>query len=183
LVADVLKGAAQAEARQPLCFPVGSVGVFLRQSPFEPLSFASLENLTLETVFLVILASGRRSSEVCALSCSKAEVAFKADGSMSLYFLPEFQAKDQRPSDRSPFVIIRFLVDLASPEKPDFLNCPVRSLRYYRRHLSDIVYNTVLREFPPSAAEVGSYIYRSAIFRVFNEFLWCLPAVLYSELA
>jgi hypothetical protein len=28
LVADVLKGAAQAEARQPLRFPVGSVGVF-----------------------------------------------------------------------------------------------------------------------------------------------------------
>jgi hypothetical protein len=38
-------------------------------------------------------------------------------------------------------------------------------------------------EFPPSAAEVGSYIYRSAIFRVFNEFLWCLPVVLLSELA
>jgi hypothetical protein len=60
-------------------------------------------------------------------------------------FLPEFQAKNQRPADRSPFVIIRFLVDLASPEEPDFLNCPVRSLRYYRRRLSDIVYNTVLR--------------------------------------
>jgi hypothetical protein len=106
----------------------------LRQSPVEPLSFASLENLTLE-------------------------VAFEADGSMSLYFLPEFQAKDQRPSDRSPFVIIRFLVNLASPEEPDFLNCPVRSLRYYRRRLSDIVYNTVLRADGRAARIRESYLF------------------------
>jgi hypothetical protein len=136
LVAGVLKGAAQAEARQPRRLPLWDLSVvleFLRQNPFEPLSSASLENLTLKTVFLVMLASGRRASEVCAFSGAEADVAFEADGSMSLSFLPEFQAKNQRPGDRSPFVIIRSLVDLVSPEEPDFLNCPVRSLRYYRR--------------------------------------------------
>jgi hypothetical protein len=80
-----------------------------------------------------MLASGRRASEVCALWGSDAVVAFEADGSMSLSFLPEFQAKNQRPGDRSPVIIIRALIGLVSSEEPDSLNCPVWSLRYYRR--------------------------------------------------
>ena len=36
--------------------------------PFEPILRCSMENLTLKTVFLVALASGRRRSELCALS-------------------------------------------------------------------------------------------------------------------
>jgi hypothetical protein len=52
---------------------------------------------------------------------------------MSLSFLPEFRAKGQRPGDRSPSIIIRSLAGIVSPDEPDFLNCPVRALKFYRR--------------------------------------------------
>ena len=41
---------------------------YLLKEPFEHISMCSLENLTLKTVFLVTLASGRRRSEIHALS-------------------------------------------------------------------------------------------------------------------
>jgi hypothetical protein len=141
LVASVLKGAAQVEARQPRCVPLGDLSVvleILRQSPFKPLSYAAFENLALKTVFLVRLASGRRASEVCALSGSDAVVAFEADGSRSPSFLPEFQAMKQRPGDRSPVIIIHSLIYLVASEEPDFLNGPVWSLRYYRRRMRKV---------------------------------------------
>jgi hypothetical protein len=61
------------------------------------------------------------------------DVAFESDGSISLSFLPEFLAKNQRPGDRFPTIIIRSLVDVFYPEEPDFLNCPVRALKYYQK--------------------------------------------------
>ena len=43
---------------------------FLKGAPFEPLEEASLENLTRKTGFLIVLDSGRRSSEVHSFSVS-----------------------------------------------------------------------------------------------------------------
>jgi hypothetical protein len=37
--------------------------------------------------------------------------------------------------------------------------------------------------FPPSAAEVGSFLHRSALFRVFGAFMECLSAVFLSGFA
>jgi hypothetical protein len=93
----------------------------------------ALAQATVKTAFLVLLASGRRASEVTGLSGLSSDVAFEADGSVSLRFLPEFRAKNQRPSDPSPVVIIPPLSRLVDASEPDYVNCPVRALRVYRK--------------------------------------------------
>lgn len=62
--------------------------------------------LTLKTVFLVALASGRRASEVNALSGLSEDVAYERDGTLVLKFLPEFRAKNQADADSSPVIRI-----------------------------------------------------------------------------
>jgi hypothetical protein len=135
-VADVIRGVSQREARVPRRVPAWDLGVvlsFLQGSRFEPLSSAPLARVCVKTAFLVLLASGRRSSEVTALSGLDSDVALEADGSMSLRFLPEFQAKNQRPGDRSPVILIKPLAWILASNDPDLVNCPVRCLQVYRR--------------------------------------------------
>ena len=52
----------------------------LKKSPFEPMS-CSLKCLTQKTVFLIALASGRRRSEIHALSATSGSVKFSTDTS------------------------------------------------------------------------------------------------------
>ena len=49
-------------------WPLEAVLIFLKGEPFEPLSHASDTNVLLKTLLLVLLASGRRSSEIANLS-------------------------------------------------------------------------------------------------------------------
>ena len=66
----------------------------LKESPFELMSSCSLKCLTQKTVFLMALASGRRSNEIHALSASSGSVNFSADKSLvKLHFFPGFLAK------------------------------------------------------------------------------------------
>ena len=63
----------------------------LKESPFEPMSSCSLKCLTQKTVFLIALASGRRRSNIHALSASSGSVNFSADkSSVKLHFSPDF---------------------------------------------------------------------------------------------
>jgi hypothetical protein len=133
-VTDVLKGVAQRQARTPVRVPAWDLSLvleFLRSSRFEPLASAPLRLVIVKTAFLVLLASGRRASEVNGLSGRSSDIAFESDGSISLRFLPEFRAKNQRPGDVSPVLVIRPLSDLVSLDDPDCWNCPVRALRFY----------------------------------------------------
>ena len=57
-----------------------------RGPPWEPLVSASLADLALKAVFLVTLASGRRCSEVHALSSLDSDVSYEADGSVLFVF-------------------------------------------------------------------------------------------------
>ena len=112
----------------PLLGPLGS-----SPSPYEPLKQSSLKHLTLKTAFLVSLASGRRCSKVHTLSGLPGDVAFKPDGSMSLWFLPDFLAKHQLPGSPSPVMCIKSLSSILAPDDEDHLLCPVRALRAYRK--------------------------------------------------
>jgi hypothetical protein len=85
----------------------------------------------MKTFFLVCLALGRRVSEVHGLSGLPSDVAFEADGSVSVRFLPEFVAKNQVPGDPSPVLFIRPLSSILPPNDPDMVNCPVRALSIY----------------------------------------------------
>lgn len=152
VVADVIKGAALRAARAPVRVPAWDlflVLAFLRQAPFEPLESASWTDLSLKTVFLVALASGRRVSEVHGLSGLPADVAFEADGSMSLSFLPEFLAKNQVPGDPSPILSIRSLSDILPTGDPDIVNCPVRALKAYLDKSRSRRSNSLRRLFLP----------------------------------
>ena len=69
----------------------------LKESSFEPMSSCSLKCLTKKTIFLIALASGRRRSEIHALSASSGSVNFSVDR-VKLHFIPGFLAKNQVPS-------------------------------------------------------------------------------------
>ena len=101
---------------------------FLKDPPFEPLSSASLEDLTHKVVVLVALACGRRCSELHALAVGDHLTLSRAGA--TLYFRPGFLAKNERSSfTASPI----FLPDIAigSSVSEDRFWCPVRALRYY----------------------------------------------------
>ena len=134
ILRDLIRGASIREARSPRRLPAWDLFLVLsslRETPYEPLFSSDLKSLTCKTVFLIALASGRRASEVCNLSGLSSDIATQQDGSFVLKFLPEFLAKNQDPSDPSPFIIIRPLTDFLCPDDPDLKLCPVRSLKRY----------------------------------------------------
>ncbi|XP_070207779.1 uncharacterized protein [Littorina saxatilis] len=134
VIAAVIKGAALKEVRSRLPAPKWDlflVLAFLRSAEFEPLSESSLYNLTRKTLFLVLLATARRGSEVHALSGLPGDILFESDGSVSLRFRPDFLAKNQAPGQASPLVRVKALTNALAPDDPDSVNCPVRALRLY----------------------------------------------------
>ena len=136
IITNVLKGIALQSVKDKKRLPawdVRAVLSYLLSASFEPLSQASLKNLTMKTCFLVALASGRRASEILAFSGIPGDLAFEKDGSISLAFLPEFLAKNQNPQDISPNVSIKRLDNFCGPKEPDAQNCPVRALKMYRK--------------------------------------------------
>jgi hypothetical protein len=104
-VSNLLKGLAQRQAREPRRVPTWDLGVvlsYLRSSVFEPLGSVPLAQVTSKAIFLVVLASGHRASEVTGLSGLSPDVALSWMGpfpsvfywsfgpriSLSLSFLP-----------------------------------------------------------------------------------------------
>ena len=109
---------------------------YLRSSPFEPLSSASLRDLTRKTLFLLSLATAKRVGELQALS---RRVSFSSS-SAGLSYVPEFVAKTEsaiRPLPRS--FEVKSLGDFAAGLPEDLLLCPVRSLSAYLTRTSGIV--------------------------------------------
>ena len=104
----------------------------LTRSPFEPMNEATLEYVTKKTVFLVALGSGRRRSEIHAMSADKDCLRFAADKSkVTLLTSPGFLAKNQPPDFESPQVVIPALSPQFDRGEPERLLCPVRALRFY----------------------------------------------------
>ena len=105
----------------------------LSKAPFEPLTEITLQRLTLKTFFLVLLASGRRRSDVHALDVSRVEFN-DHDGSVTLYpardFLPKTKAATEGSAAFSP-IIIPSLTDMVGQNEPDACLCPVRALSEY----------------------------------------------------
>ena len=134
LLHDVARGLSLREARQPCRTPSWDLFVVLdalRRPPFEPLHSVSFKFLTMKTAFLLSLASGRRRSEIHALSGAKHDIAFLKDKSIQPKFLPEFLAENQCQGDPSPLVLVRSLSAILSRDDQDRLICPVRCLCFY----------------------------------------------------
>ena len=62
-------------------------------------------------------------------------MVFEPDGSMSLWFLPDFLARNQLPGSPSPVISIKSLSSILAPDDEDRLLCPVRALRAYRKRM------------------------------------------------
>ena len=119
----------------------------LTKAPFEPLNEASLKHLTFKTVFLMALASGKRRSEIHAWVFKN--IRTQADGSkVSMYPSPSFLSKNQLardgPSSVAPVVIPALAPTLDRSLKEDRTLCPVRALKYYLDHTSQLRQNKEL---------------------------------------
>ncbi len=107
----------------------------LSRHPFEPIINCSLKFLTYKTVFLIALASGRRRSEIHALSADDACVSFTHDESaVELHTFPGFLAKNQLPSVAHTSLHIPSLP--RETESTNCVLCPVRALKSYLRRVS-----------------------------------------------
>ena len=104
----------------------------LTKAPWEPLSEISIKRLTLKTFFLLLLASGRRRSDLGAIDVSR--LAYAPDGSMILYpsrgFAPKTRAASEGDKAFSPITIPN-LDKFVGENEPDALLCPVRAVKSY----------------------------------------------------
>ena len=147
---DVIRAVALRRARQKTRIPAWDLRLvlsFLTGPQFEPLRSASLSDITRKTAFLVMLACGRRASEIHGLSGLSSDVLRERDGSFTLHFLPEFLAKNQAPESPSPSLRIRPLSHFADEEDADMRLCPVRALRAYLKRTRNRRSGTLRRLF------------------------------------
>ena len=121
---------------RPPSWDLPTVLNFLRSSPFEPLSSASLRDLTCKALFLIALATAKRVGELQALSRL---VSFSSSAA-GLSYVPEFVAKTEtatRPLPRS--FEVQSLGDFAAGLPEELLLCVVRSLSAYMTRTSQVV--------------------------------------------
>ena len=117
--------------RQKILVPQWDLGLVLSAfnvSPFEPADSVHIKFLSYKCCFLLALASGRRRSELHALSISDSCLRFNRDlSSVTLLTDPSFLAKNQIPDRGADPIVIPAL-----PSDSDSnLLCPVRILRIY----------------------------------------------------
>ena len=105
----------------------------LLKPPFEPIHACDLKSLTLKTVFLVALASGRRRSEIHALCFDSHHFRQNQDQSLlTLYPDLEFVAKNQVLDSVAEPIKLKAFTAVGS-EDFDRKLCPVRALLQYRK--------------------------------------------------
>ena len=127
ILSDVVRSFELKHPRTKAHFPKWDLALglsTLSSDLFEPLQSCGFKELTLKTVFLTALATGRRRSEIHAF-CST-DVQFSNE-SVSLCTFPGFLAKNQLPSVVSGPVSVPCL----SGQDVNPLLCPVRALRLY----------------------------------------------------
>ena len=135
LITSLIRGISQGSSARRVRVPAWDlflVLAHLRNPPFEPVNTINLKFLTLKTVFLVSLATGRRCSEIHALSGQGFDIKYDLkNNNYTLKFLPEFLAKNQAPDQLSPSLCILPLETILAPDDRDVTLCPVRALRRY----------------------------------------------------
>ena len=110
----------------------------LKRYPFEPLQVATIKYLTLKTVFLISLATGRRRSEIRAIAFKR--ITSTLVDNNQVYSLPlqvDFLTKNQLSSkelDLSKAILVPSLKETLGPDlwaSDDQFLCPVRALQIY----------------------------------------------------
>ncbi|XP_072166762.1 uncharacterized protein [Diadema setosum] len=101
----------------------------LSRAPFEPMHDSSLANLTIKTILLIAVASGRRRSFLHALSTKPGHIRWETNG-VRLIPHAKFLAKNQTMNSTPGEIFIPALKTLSSISQ-DKLWCPVRALKWY----------------------------------------------------
>ena len=122
----------------------------LSKPPFEPMAEAQLKWLTLKTVFLVTLASGKRRSEIHALVFNNIKYN-KSEDSYSLGICPSFVAKNQVTRKLNESLRSIKIIGLRKRVCPDMSQerslCPVRALSFYLDRTKSLRGNTQRKLF------------------------------------
>ena len=107
--------------------------IALTREPYEPIKLCAIMQLTLKTFFLILLASGRRRSEILAIDIRRTECA--QDGSLFLYpnlaFVPKTQAATEQGGTAFSPIKLTSLSGQLSKTDPDGFYCPVRAYHAY----------------------------------------------------
>ena len=99
ILADTVRSFELERPRVRTHFPKWDLAVVLSSlssTPFEPLDYCEFKELTLKTVFLTILASGRRRYEIHVLSCSNVQFT---DQAVDLLTFPGLLEKETSSPD------------------------------------------------------------------------------------
>lgn len=104
-----------------------TVLAYLKKAPFEPLEAATLRDAALKTAFLIAIASGRRCSEIHALTIGS-HIVWSNSG-VTMYFRPDFLAKNERSDFVAAPLFLPYITK--SKDRAKRLNCPVRALKWY----------------------------------------------------
>jgi integrase len=107
----------------------------LTRAPYEPLKDASMMHLTIKTVFLLLLASGRRRGEIHALDATRCQWS-EDHAQVLLYPVPGFIPKVPDAAEGRPRfqpICIKALTNLVGNDRgnPDRTLCPLRALSCY----------------------------------------------------
>jgi len=113
----------------------------LSQPPYEPMATASLEHITLKTVFLITLASAARRGEIHAMMV-KGIKHTQNWLEVTIPLNPDFLPKTYVPHKGTSVlqdIVIPSLKNIIGPDMPEEkLMCPVRALRFYLDRTSSI---------------------------------------------
>ena len=139
IILDLLqsfKVEAPCRSVRPPSWDLIKVLEYLHSPVFEPLSSASLCDLTHKTLFLVALATAKHVGELQALS----RIVSFSSSAAGLSYVPEFLAKTETAVHPLPHSFsIQSLGDFAAGLHEDLLLCPVRSLSDYVARTSRFV--------------------------------------------
>ena len=109
----------------------------LTQPPFESKEECTLKLLTLKTVFLLALASGKRHSKIHAWTYDRTlSPGDESSPTPSPSFIAKNQLAREGPQSISPVIIPSLKCDQDSP-KTDILICPVKAIKCYLDRTKD----------------------------------------------
>ncbi len=135
-ITSLLKSFSAERPRTVNTFPKWDVALILRtlnQAPYEPLHSASPLHLTRKTVFLLLLASARRVSDIHAIDPRRTVVKPEAIILQPILgYLPKAAATAEGLPRYSP-IVVRRLRNFAT-DAEDLKLCPVRAILEYERY-------------------------------------------------
>ncbi len=129
---DLIKGMLHKRPPERSLVPAWDLPTALQlltEKPYEPMHQASLADITKKTAFLIAAASGRRVSDIHALSVADNHLVFSG-GSVRLLPRSGYLAKNQS-LDFTPSAINLPDLRKASGSRDEAPWCPVRALKFY----------------------------------------------------